>query len=169
MSRHYGWTGRVRHGLWKCKRCEHWNYYRTHTLRIDSRCRGQGCEYRARVVLDREDRKGGRLRQVIVTEYPHYRPPETVKIEQRMRNTYARRHREIAEHLEAGFDRGTFTTATDLQKAVDVRDLARHGVLFRLRAREDLKRHPSLGQSRLEMQREDGTWVRVNPRENLDS
>ena len=165
MAKNYGWTGRVRHGLWRCKKCEHWNYYRTHTLRIDSSCYAQGCDYRARVVLDREDRRGGRPRQVVIREYPHYRPPETVKIEQRMRNTYARRHREIREHLEAGMDRGTFNTGAELQTAIDERDLARHGARFRLRARTDLKRHPSLGDSRLEMQRPDGTWVRVNPRD----
>jgi hypothetical protein len=169
MAKDYGWTGRVRHGLWQCKTCGHWNYYRTHTLRLDSKCYAQGCTYRARVVLDREDRKGGRPRQVVVKEYPHYRPPATVKTEQRMRNTYRRRHREIREHLEAGFDRGTFTTAAELQDAIDDADVERHGVRFRLRARPDLKRHPSLGGSRLEMQRPDGTWVRVNPRENLDS
>lgn len=42
MAKNYGWTGRVRHGLWRCKKCEHWNYYRTHTLRIDSSCYAQG-------------------------------------------------------------------------------------------------------------------------------
>lgn len=167
MAKDYGWTGRVRHGLWRCG-CGHWNYYRIHTIRIDSRCRAQGCTYRARVVLDREDRKGGRPRQVVIREYPAYRPPSTVKTEQRERNTYARRHREIREHLEAGFDRGTFHTASTLQDAIDEKDLARHGARFRLRPRHDLKRHPHWGESRLEMQREDGTWVRVNPRQDLD-
>ena len=150
MAKDYGWTGRVRHGLWECK-CGHWNYYRTITLRIDSVCNNQGCDYRARVVLDREDRKGGRPRQVRVREYPAYRPPATVKIEQRQRNRYARRNREQAERIELKQDRGVFLTASELQELQDAADLERHGGIFRLRARPELKRHPDLGESRLDL------------------
>ena len=153
MSRDYGWTGSIRHGLWRCK-CRHWNYYRTGTLRIDSRCRSQGCEYRARVVLDRTPRRGGRERQVLVHQYPSYRPPRSIKSEQRERNRFNRRNRELHERMklpELG-DRGVFHTAAALQAAQDEDDLQRTGGTWRFRARPDLKRHPEHGGSRLERQ-----------------
>lgn len=148
MSKNYGWTGSIRHGLWRCKKCKHWNYYRTATLRIDSHCRAQGCDYRARVVLDRTPRSGGRPRQVQINEYPSYRPPSSIKIEQRERNTYTRRHREQAERMKLKMDRGVFHTATEIQEAMDAVDLDRHGGTFRMEARPGLKRHPDLGYSR---------------------
>jgi len=154
MTRSYGWTGQLRHGLWECK-CGHWNYYRTITLRIDSNCNAQGCSYRARVVLDRSERSGGRPRQVIVKEYPHYRPPRTVKQEQYARNVHRRRSREIGERLAIKKDRGVFMTAGDLQEAQDRADLERHGGVFRLEHRPDLKRHPDLGGSRMKLIRDE--------------
>ena len=126
MSKNYGWTGQLRHGLWKCARCNHWNYYRTHSIRIDSRCYAQGCEYRARVVLDREDRKGGRPRQVVVKEYPAYRPPSTVKQEQRARNIWQRRNHEQATRMGLKLDLGVFHKASTIQQAIDEADLDRH-------------------------------------------
>jgi len=156
MSKNYGWTGEVRHGLWRCV-CKHWNYYRTGTIRIDSRCRAQGCNYRARVVLDRSRQRGGRPRQVVVHEYPSYRPPRSIKSEQRERNRFSRRNREMHERMrtpELG-DRGVFHTASEIQAAQDAADLKRHGGTFRL---EDGKgrtarhgRHPELGDSRMKL------------------
>ena len=153
MAKHYGWTGLLRHGLWRCG-CGHFNYFRTSTLRIDSRCNAQGCCYRARVVLDREDRKGGRPRQVVVQEYPSYRPPSTIKTEQRQRNRHSRRGREIYERREIKKDRGVFMPASELQEAQDKADLERSGGVWRLAVRPDLKRHPFLGDSRLTLIRE---------------
>lgn len=150
MAKHYGWTGQLRHGLWKCARCNHWNYYRTHSIRIDSRCYAQGCDYRARVVLDREDRKGGRPRQVVVKEYPSYRPPSTVKQEQRARNIWQRRNHEQATRMGLKLDLGVFHKASEIQAAIDEADLDRHGRIFRLVAHPEWKRHPFLGQSRLD-------------------
>jgi len=46
-------------------------------------------------------------------------------------------------------DRGVFMKASELQEAQDVRDMKISGGVWRLEARPDLKRHPSLGQSRL--------------------
>jgi len=156
MSKDYGWTGSIRHGLWRCK-CRHWNYYRTATLRIDCRCRAQGCEYRARVVLDRTPRRGGRPRQVVVHEYPSYRPPRSIKIEQRQRNIFSRRNREMWERMrtpELG-DRGVFHTAAEVQAAQDAADIKRHGGTFRLESgtgRTALHgRHPELGESRMKL------------------
>ena len=125
MSR-YGWTGRIRHGLYRCK-CGHWNYYRTATERIDKRCNAQGCDYRARVVLDRTPRRGGRLRTVEVREYPPHRPPTTIKSEQRARNRHARQRREQGERMDLRIDRGVFHTASEIQAAQDAADVDRHG------------------------------------------
>lgn len=157
MSRTYGWTGQIRQGLWKCKKCSHWNYYRTATLRIDSTCSRPQCDYRARVVLDRVPRAGGRPRQVSIHEYPSYRPPSTIRREQRDRNRFERRNREVVETLDAKMDRGVFRTAGELQDAFDERDLERHGGIFRFRARPERPRHPIHGNSRLEMTRVRGT------------
>jgi len=148
MMTHYGWTGNLRHGLWRCG-CEHWNYYRTLTLRIDSYCNAQGCSYRARVVLDRQGRKGGRPRQVIIHEYPNYRPATSIRIEQKERNRYRRQNREQGERMALKMDRGVFHSAKELQTAQDNADLERHGGIFRLVARPDLKRHPETGDSRI--------------------
>lgn len=129
----YGWTGRVRHGLYKCK-CGHWNYYRTITERIDKRCNAQGCAYRARVVLDRTNgsRRGGRPRTVTVHEYPAYRPPKSIKSEQRERNRFDRQKREQSERMDLRLDRGVFHTAGEIQAAQDAVDVERHGGIFRL-------------------------------------
>ena len=159
MSR-YGWTGRIRHGLYRCK-CGHWNYYRTATERIDKRCNAQGCDYRARVVLDRTPRRGGRLRTADVREYPPHRPPITIKSEQKARNRHARQAREQRERMDMRIDRGVFHTAAEIQDAQDAVDRERHGGTFRLIDRRDLKRHPFLGDSRLELNRE-----RANSSEN---
>jgi len=155
MAKDYGWTGLLRHGLWSCCKCKHWNYYRTVTLRIDSNCNSQGCDYRARIVLDRSERKGGRPRQCIVKEYPAYRPPGTVKSEQRERNRHSRRERELFERMEIKTDRGVFMTGTDLQEAQDKADLKRHGGVFRLKGRPEWKRHPHTGGSRVELIRDE--------------
>lgn len=164
MAKNYGWTGMLRHGLWKCG-CGHWNYYRTVTLRIDSHCNNQGCSYRARVVLDREERKGGRPRQVVVHEYPNYRPPRTVKQEQRERNRWERRGRELFERMDIKKDRGVFMKASELQDAQDVRDLKISGGIWRLKARPDLKRHPSLGDSRLTLNKKGANNSENDPQE----
>lgn len=154
MARDYGWTGAIKHGLWRCK-CDHWNYYRTATLRIDSFCKNQGCGYRARVVLERVPRRGGRPRQVIIYEYPAYRPPRTIKQEQRERNRYNRRNREMHERMatpEMG-DRGTFHTAREIQAAQDTADIERHGGTFRLEPHPNGIRHPVTGDSRTRLNR----------------
>jgi len=132
----YGWTGRLRHGLWLCK-CDHWNYYRTLTLRIDAYCHRQGCGYRARVVLDRQHRKGGRDRKVVVNEYPNYRPAASIRIEQKERNRYQRQKLEQSERMLLKLDRGEFHTAKVLQEAIDEAERERHGVIFRLKLRKN--------------------------------
>ena len=156
MSRTYGWTGRIRQGLWQCPKCQHHNYYRTGTLRLDSVCRSQGCRYRARVVLDRVDdefgiRARGRPRQVVVREYPAYRPPHTIQAEQRERNSYARRQRQRSRSATLQLDLNTFQTGSDILAAIDANDLKIHGTTFRLVARHDLKgHHPNTGASRMQ-------------------
>lgn len=155
MSRSYGWTGRIRHGIWLCPKCSHHNYYRTATIRLDAHCRAQGCEYRARVVLDRlDDKMGvksrGRPRQVIIREYPPHRPPDTIRQEVRARNQFQRRQYERRKAAGLQLDLTTFQKASDLQNAQDNHDLKRHGTTFRLVARPDLKRHPFTGNSRMQ-------------------
>ena len=159
MSRTYGWTGRIRHGIWLCPKCEHHNYYRTATIRLDSLCRAQGCTYRARVVLDRVDnemgvRGRGRPRQVIIREYPPRRPPATIRREVKARNQYRRREYERRKAAAMQLDLTAFQTASDIQDAQDAHDLKRHGSTFRLIARPDLKRHPFTGGSRMQPTRQ---------------
>jgi len=127
------WTGRLRHGLWQCNRCLFWWYWRTASTRLDSTCRK--CTYRARCVLDRRG-AGGRHRQIRITEYPAYRPPATIRIEQKRRNLITRaghRNRQVDEHTGLNLD--AFTNAGDRQRAKDEHDIARHGCIFRLEPR----------------------------------
>lgn len=154
MTRTYGWTGRIRHGIWLCPKCDHHNYYRTATLRLDSKCRAQGCEYRARVVLDRVVRAGGRPRQVVIRDYPPHRPPASIQREVRSRNMFRRREAERRKSAAMQLDLTTFQTASDIQDAQDAHDLKRHGSTFRLVARPDLLRHPFLGRSRMQPTRQ---------------
>ena len=63
------------------------------------------------------------------------------------------------------FDQGVFHTAATLQEAQDAADIERHGGIFRLEARPDLKRHPDLGESRLNLTRTSNT-ERANNGEN---
>jgi len=96
-------------------------------------------------VLDRLG-KGGRRRQIRITEYPAYRPPATIRIEQKRRNQITRgaaRRWQEAEHPDTNLD--AFTTAGDRQRAKDTHDIARHGCIFRL---EPQAEHP----------REAGRW-----------
>jgi len=133
MSKNYGWTGQIRHGLWRCRSCQHWNYFRTATLRLDGSCRAQGCSYRARAVLDRAPRRGGRLRQIEILEYPAYRPPATIRQELRNRNRFERERRAAIDREEhPGIEAGRFNTAGEILAARDRHDLARHGGIFRL-------------------------------------
>jgi len=123
------WVGRLRHGLWQCNRCLFWWYWRTGSTRLDSSCRK--CGYRARCVLDRR-LKGGRRRQIRITEYPAYRPPATIRIEQKRRNLITRagiKRNVEADHADINLD--VFTTAGDRLRAKDQRDIERHGCIFR--------------------------------------
>ena len=91
----------------------------------------------------------------MIHEYPSYRPPRTIRREQKERNRWERRSREMWERMDAKLDRGTFHSGSKIQLAFDERDLKRHGGVFRFRARPDLKRHPDFGGSRLEYERAD--------------
>lgn len=161
MTRSYGWTGRLRHGLWQCPKCHHHNYFRTATIRLDSICRAQGCSYRARCVLDRLDdefgiRSRGRPRQVIIREYPPHRPPSTIQTEMRERNSFARRMKGRMRSAELKLDLSKFQKGSTILKAIDEADIERHGTTFRLIARPDLKLHPYTGVSRMQPTRKLG-------------
>jgi len=52
--------------------------------------------------------------------------------------------------MKLKLDLGVFHTASEIQAAIDEADLDRHGRIFRLVAHPEWKRHPFLGQSRLD-------------------
>lgn len=84
-------------------------------------------------MLDRSNRRGGRLRQIEIREYPAYRPPHSIRLEQRNRNRFARERRVARDHAELpGLEPGRFNTAGEILEAQDRHDLARHGGIFRL-------------------------------------
>ena len=76
----------MRQGIYCCRVCELWQYWKTYSAngKLDRRCAKCGTRHRAK--LDRRPGRGGRPRAFTILESPEHRPRISIRKELQARN-----------------------------------------------------------------------------------